>query len=79
MKEHIEKWTKKKYIRVLILVILDIITLNFVSFFSVYIRYDFKFMDIMPEFWDTLINMIPCYTLIAIICFNHGLDLKFPT
>lgn len=69
MKKHIEKGTEQKYIRIFILIIFDIITVNVVSFFSVYIRFDFKFMDIEPAFWSTLINMMPWYTLTALVCF----------
>ncbi len=69
MKEHIDKGTKQKYIRILILVILDIIGINAVSFFSLYIRFDFKFMDIDPQFWDALVSIIPWYTLIALSSF----------
>lgn len=69
VKKYIEKGTEQKYIRIFILIVFDIITINVVSFFSVYIRFDFRFMDIAPEFWNALISMIPWYTLTTLASF----------
>ncbi len=69
MKRRIEKGAEQKYIRILLLIIFDIIIINAVSFFSLYIRFDFRFMDIEPVFWNTLIKMMPWYTVTALLCF----------
>ncbi len=69
MKRRIEKGAEQKYIRILLLIIFDIIIINAVSFFSLYIRFDFRFMDIEPAFWNTLIKMMPWYTITALLCF----------
>lgn len=60
---------RQKNLRIFLLAVLDIITVNAVSFFALYIRYDFKFMEISPEFLETVVRMVPWYTVTAIASF----------
>lgn len=69
MKSYLNVEGKQKNIRIFFLIILDIIVINAVSFFSLYIRFDFRFADIEPAFIDTLAKIAPWYTLLVLICF----------
>ncbi|MBQ9887175.1 MAG: polysaccharide biosynthesis protein [Lachnospiraceae bacterium] len=60
---------KQKYSRIAFLIIMDIIVVNIVSLFSIYVRFDFKFNEIDSIYWESLINIIPWYTPMTIACF----------
>ncbi|MBQ3545407.1 MAG: polysaccharide biosynthesis protein [Lachnospiraceae bacterium] len=61
---------KKTYrLRVLFLGLFDIIAIQIASFFSLYIRYDFKFDDINKIFLKSIMNYAPVNTLIVLAVF----------
>lgn len=59
--------------RVILLVMADVLSVLIAAFLSLYMRYDFKFMDVPREFWEAaLIACIPnaLVTLLVFKCFR---------
>lgn len=56
-------------LRVVVLLIADILSVLLAIFLALYIRYDFKFMDIDPKFLNSVVKFAPINVIFAIIIF----------
>ena len=55
--------------RIALLIISDLIAILLASVLSLYVRYDFRFMDVPRESWLAILETYPCNILILIIIF----------
>ena len=56
--------------RIALLVISDLVAILFASVLSLYVRYDFKFMDVPREFWEAILDIYFFNVIVLIIVFN---------
>ena len=56
--------------RIILLVITDLLAILVASVLSIYVRYDFKFMDVPRELWYTILNIYLYNALILLVVFN---------
>lgn len=55
--------------RIILLVVADILSVLIASVFSLYVRYDFKFMEIEPRFWGSIQESYIINTLLTLVIF----------
>jgi len=55
--------------RIILLILADILSVLVASVFSLYVRYDFKFMDIEPRFWIAIQESYIINTLLTLVIF----------
>ncbi len=56
--------------RIILLVFADLVSILLASVLSLYVRYDFKFMDVQPEFWDAMLAAYLPNAAILLLVFN---------
>lgn len=56
-------------LRVLFLILFDVISIQMASFLSIYIRYDFKFVDIDQTFIESIVEYAPINTISVLVIF----------
>ena len=56
--------------RIALLVTADLISILLASGLSLYVRYDFKFMDVRREFWEAILECYPLNVVILLIVFS---------
>lgn len=56
-------------VRVMILILIDILSVLLASILAIYIRYDFKFMEIDVKFMESIYKFIPINIIIGLITF----------
>ena len=72
-----KKWSSMKsdilkipVTRIILLVMSDLLAILLASVLSLYVRYDFKFMDVPREFWEAMLAIYPCNVVVLLIVFN---------
>ncbi len=56
--------------RIVLLVMSDLLAILLASVLSLYVRYDFKFMDVPREFWEAMLAVYPCNVIVLLLVFN---------
>ena len=56
--------------RIALLIVSDLIAVLLASVLSLYVRYDFRFMDVPRESWDAVLVVYPFNVLILLVIFN---------
>ena len=65
----IKQFDKKLFTRRAFLILLDILIVNFVSYFSLLIRFDFNISRVPTRYSEVLTNNMLWYTIVAIAIF----------
>lgn len=55
--------------RIMLLIISDMLAILLASVLSLYVRYDFHFMDVPREFWQTILEVFPYNAVITLLIF----------
>ena len=56
--------------RIVLLIMADLLAILLASVLSLYVRYDFKFMDVPRNFWNAMLAIYPCNAAVLLIVFN---------
>lgn len=56
--------------RIALLLVADLLSILLASVLSLYVRYDFKFMDVPREFWEAMLAIYPFNLAVLLIVFN---------
>lgn len=56
--------------RIVLLIMSDLFSILLASVLSLYVRYDFQFMDVPREFWETMLAIYPCNAAVLLVFFN---------
>lgn len=56
--------------RIVLLIMSDMLGILIASVLSLYVRHDFRFMDIREEFWDAILRAYFCNVAVTLIVFT---------
>ena len=60
---------KGKKVRMVLLLVVDILLIQFSSFLGLWLRFDMQMSKIPPDYMDVMVKYAPFYTVVTVIIF----------